>query len=104
MRTSARQIDNRGNRFLLKEEASLNVPAIAAARVVKRYTAQASDEISIEVHALFVSGTETLADYRYVEHTAPYIRLNEAFLFALFFFSSVADILFLAVRLALVLV
>ncbi|XP_030226136.1 rho GTPase-activating protein 33 isoform X3 [Gadus morhua] len=43
------EIDNRGNRFLLKEEASLNVPAIAAARVVKRYTAQASDEISIEV-------------------------------------------------------
>ncbi|KAJ3598010.1 hypothetical protein NHX12_001525 [Muraenolepis orangiensis] len=43
------EIDNRGNRFLLKEEASLNVPAIAAAHVVKRYTAQASDEISIEV-------------------------------------------------------
>ena len=52
------------------------MPAIAAAHVVKRYTAQASDEISIEVRALFVSGTETLADYRYVEHTgdgAPYI-------------------------------
>ncbi|XP_045574591.1 rho GTPase-activating protein 33 isoform X1 [Salmo salar] len=43
------EIDNRGNRFLLKEEASLNVPAIAAAHVIKRYTAQASDEISIEV-------------------------------------------------------
>ncbi|KAL0984977.1 hypothetical protein UPYG_G00151340 [Umbra pygmaea] len=43
------EIDNRGNRFLLKEEASLNVPAIAAAQVTKRYTAQASDEISIEV-------------------------------------------------------
>ncbi|XP_062841716.1 rho GTPase-activating protein 33 [Trichomycterus rosablanca] len=43
------EIDNHGNRFLLKEEASLNVPAIAAAHVVKRYTAQASDEISIEV-------------------------------------------------------
>ncbi|KAM6967546.1 rho GTPase-activating protein 33 [Aplochiton taeniatus] len=43
------EIDNRGNRFMLKEEASLNVPAIAAAHVVKRYTAQASDEISIEV-------------------------------------------------------
>ncbi|CAL8248390.1 unnamed protein product [Lota lota] len=43
------EIANRGNRFLLKEEASLNVPAIAAAHVVKRYTAQASDEISIEV-------------------------------------------------------
>lgn len=44
------QIDNHGNRFLLKEEASLNVPAIAAAHVIKRYTAQASDEISIEVN------------------------------------------------------
>ncbi len=43
------QIDNHGNSFLLKEEASLNVPAIAAAHVIKRYTAQASDEISIEV-------------------------------------------------------
>ncbi|XP_073703840.1 uncharacterized protein arhgap33 [Garra rufa] len=43
------EIDNHGNRFLLKEEASLNVPAIAAAHVIKRYTAQASDEISIEV-------------------------------------------------------
>lgn len=43
------QIDNHGNRFLLKEEASLNVPGIAAAHVIKRYTAQASDEISIGV-------------------------------------------------------
>ncbi|XP_041081696.1 rho GTPase-activating protein 33-like isoform X3 [Polyodon spathula] len=43
------EIDNRGNHFLLKEEASLNVPAIGAAHVTKRYTAQASDEISIEV-------------------------------------------------------
>ncbi|XP_052002191.1 rho GTPase-activating protein 32-like isoform X2 [Xyrauchen texanus] len=43
------EIDNHGNRFLLKEEASLNIPAIAAAHVIKRYTAQASDEISIEV-------------------------------------------------------
>uniref|UniRef100_A0A8C1GSU8 Rho GTPase activating protein 33 n=1 Tax=Cyprinus carpio TaxID=7962 RepID=A0A8C1GSU8_CYPCA len=43
------EIDNHGNRFQLKEEASLNVPAIAAARVIKRYTAQANDEISIEV-------------------------------------------------------
>ncbi|KTG24407.1 hypothetical protein cypCar_00007782 [Cyprinus carpio] len=43
------EIDNHGNRFQLKEEASLNVPAIAAARVIKRYTAQANDEISIEM-------------------------------------------------------
>ncbi|XP_056617670.1 rho GTPase-activating protein 33 isoform X2 [Triplophysa dalaica] len=43
------EIDNHGNRFLLKEEAFLNVPAIAAAHVIKRYNAQARDEISIEV-------------------------------------------------------
>lgn len=51
------QIDNHGNRFLLKEEASLNVPAIAAAHVIKRYTAQASDEISIEVNPRSLSST-----------------------------------------------
>lgn len=43
------QIDNHGNRLLVNEEASINVPAIAAAHVVKRYTAQASDELSFEV-------------------------------------------------------
>ncbi|KAI4893824.1 hypothetical protein NFI96_018840, partial [Prochilodus magdalenae] len=43
------EIDSDGNQFLPKDEASLNVPAIAAAHVIKRYTAQASDEISIEV-------------------------------------------------------
>uniref|UniRef100_H3ABC7 Rho GTPase activating protein 33 n=1 Tax=Latimeria chalumnae TaxID=7897 RepID=H3ABC7_LATCH len=43
------EIDNRGNRLLVNEEASINVPAIAAAHVTKRYTAQASDELSFEV-------------------------------------------------------
>uniref|UniRef100_V9KL68 Rho GTPase-activating protein 32-like protein n=1 Tax=Callorhinchus milii TaxID=7868 RepID=V9KL68_CALMI len=43
------EIDNKGNRLLVAEEASINVPAIAAAQVIKRYTAQASDEISFEV-------------------------------------------------------
>nr|XP_060639904.1 rho GTPase-activating protein 33 [Anolis sagrei ordinatus] len=43
------EIDNHGNRLLVNEEASINVPAIAAAHVVKRYTAQASDELSFEV-------------------------------------------------------
>ncbi|KAI4884555.1 hypothetical protein NFI96_032237 [Prochilodus magdalenae] len=43
------QIDSDGNQFLPKDQGSLNVPAIAAAHVIKRYTAQASDEISIEV-------------------------------------------------------
>ncbi|KAJ7304162.1 hypothetical protein JRQ81_011692 [Phrynocephalus forsythii] len=43
------EIDNHGNRLLVNEEASINVPAIAAAHVIKRYTAQASDELSFEV-------------------------------------------------------
>ncbi|KAF7242424.1 Rho GTPase-activating protein 33 [Varanus komodoensis] len=43
------EIDNHGNRLLVNEEASINVPAIAAAHVVKRYIAQASDELSFEV-------------------------------------------------------
>ncbi|XP_007430617.1 rho GTPase-activating protein 33 [Python bivittatus] len=43
------ELDNHGNRLLVNEEASINVPAIAAAHVVKRYTAQASDELSFEV-------------------------------------------------------
>ncbi|XP_026535206.1 rho GTPase-activating protein 33-like [Notechis scutatus] len=43
------ELDNHGNRLLVNEEASINVPAIAAAHVVKRYTAQACDELSFEV-------------------------------------------------------
>lgn len=43
------QLDNHGRRLLLSEEASLNIPAVAAAHVVKRYTAQAPDELSFEV-------------------------------------------------------
>nr|XP_033818407.1 rho GTPase-activating protein 33 isoform X3 [Geotrypetes seraphini]XP_033818409.1 rho GTPase-activating protein 33 isoform X3 [Geotrypetes seraphini]XP_033818410.1 rho GTPase-activating protein 33 isoform X3 [Geotrypetes seraphini]XP_033818411.1 rho GTPase-activating protein 33 isoform X3 [Geotrypetes seraphini] len=43
------EIDNHGNRLLVNEEASINVPAIAAAQVIKRYTAQACDELSFEV-------------------------------------------------------
>ncbi|XP_030069238.1 rho GTPase-activating protein 33 [Microcaecilia unicolor] len=42
-------IDNHGNRLLVNEEASINVPAIAAAQVIKRYTSQACDELSFEV-------------------------------------------------------
>lgn len=44
-----RQIDNKGNHLLVSEEASINVPAIAAAHVTKRYTAQATDELTFEV-------------------------------------------------------
>lgn len=45
------QIDNKGNHLLVSEEASINVPAIAAAHVTKRYTAQATDELTFEVRA-----------------------------------------------------
>lgn len=31
------------------DDSAINVPAIAAAHVIKRYVAQASDEISLEV-------------------------------------------------------
>ncbi|XP_072342940.1 rho GTPase-activating protein 32-like isoform X3 [Scyliorhinus torazame] len=43
------EIDNKGNHLLVHEESSINVPAIAAAHVIKRYTAQAADELSFEV-------------------------------------------------------
>jgi len=43
------QIDNRGNRLLAVDDSGINTPAIAAAHAVKRYTAQAADEISLEV-------------------------------------------------------
>lgn len=45
------QIDNKGNHLLVHEESSINVPAIAAAHVIKRYIAQAADELSFEVIA-----------------------------------------------------
>ncbi|KAM9853590.1 rho GTPase-activating protein 32 [Aulostomus maculatus] len=43
------EIDNKGNHLLVSEEASINVPAIAAAHVTKRYIAQATDELTFEV-------------------------------------------------------
>ncbi|XP_028406295.1 rho GTPase-activating protein 32-like [Dendronephthya gigantea] len=43
------EVDNKGNHLMLTEDSAINVPAIAAASVIKRYTAQASDEISFEV-------------------------------------------------------
>ncbi|NWW45979.1 RHG32 protein, partial [Pedionomus torquatus] len=46
---SSFQIDNKGNHLLVHEESSINVPAIAAAHVIKRYIAQAADELSFEV-------------------------------------------------------
>ena len=35
--------------MLVREELSLNIPAIAAGHVIKRYIAQAADELSLEV-------------------------------------------------------
>lgn len=38
--------------MLVAEESSINVPAIAAAHVIKRYIAQATDELTFEVTRL----------------------------------------------------
>ncbi|XP_021375956.1 uncharacterized protein LOC110464834 isoform X2 [Mizuhopecten yessoensis] len=43
------ELDNRGNRLLAMDDSGINTPAIAAAHAIKRYTAQAPDEISLEV-------------------------------------------------------
>ena len=44
------QLDNHGNHVVASEESAINIPAVAAAHVIKRYMAQAPDEISIEVN------------------------------------------------------
>uniref|UniRef100_A0A671RHR5 Rho GTPase-activating protein 32 n=1 Tax=Sinocyclocheilus anshuiensis TaxID=1608454 RepID=A0A671RHR5_9TELE len=41
------EIDNKGNHLLVHDESSINVPAVAAAHVIKRYIAQAADELSL---------------------------------------------------------
>ncbi|MPC68087.1 Rho GTPase-activating protein 32 [Portunus trituberculatus] len=43
------ELDNRGHRLIVTDDSDINTPAVAAAYVVKRYMAQASDEISFEV-------------------------------------------------------
>ncbi|XP_070548003.1 rho GTPase-activating protein 32-like isoform X1 [Ptychodera flava] len=43
------QLDNHGNHLIVSDESAINIPAVAAAHVVKRYVAQASDELSLEV-------------------------------------------------------
>ncbi|XP_033620319.1 rho GTPase-activating protein 32 isoform X1 [Fukomys damarensis] len=43
------EIDNRGNHLLVREESSINTPAVGAAHVIKRYTARAPDELTLEV-------------------------------------------------------
>lgn len=46
------ELDNHGNHMLVTDESPINVPGIAAAHVIKRYTAQAVDEISLEVGSI----------------------------------------------------
>nr|XP_045581735.1 GTPase-activating protein CdGAPr-like isoform X3 [Procambarus clarkii] len=43
------ELDNRGHRLIVTDDSDINTPAVAAAYVIKRYIAQASDEISFEV-------------------------------------------------------
>ncbi|XP_052543868.1 rho GTPase-activating protein 32-like isoform X1 [Tympanuchus pallidicinctus] len=43
------ETENNGKPLLVREESSLNIPAIGAAHVLKRYVAQAPDELSLEV-------------------------------------------------------
>ncbi|XP_048786270.1 LOW QUALITY PROTEIN: rho GTPase-activating protein 32-like [Lagopus muta] len=43
------EAENNGKPLLVREESSLNIPAIAAAHVIKRYVAQAPGELSLEV-------------------------------------------------------
>jgi len=43
-------MDNRGNRLLVSDnDSAINVPAVGAAYAVKKYSAQAPDELSFEV-------------------------------------------------------
>lgn len=44
------QVDNRGNRLVgTAESSAINIPAVAAAQAIKRYSSQAPDELSLEV-------------------------------------------------------
>lgn len=65
------QVDNKGNHLLVHEESSINVPAIAAAHVIKRYIAQASDELSFEVTTTVLSLTHahTILQYCVLRYT-----------------------------------
>lgn len=49
------ELDNRGRRLLVPDgdNCPINTPAVAAAYSVKRYTAQAGDEISFEASSKF---------------------------------------------------
>ncbi|KAF6021027.1 hypothetical protein EB796_020674 [Bugula neritina] len=44
------EVDNKGNRLVFADDsAAINIPAIAAARAIKSYSSQASDELSLDV-------------------------------------------------------
>ncbi|XP_071841993.1 rho GTPase-activating protein 32-like isoform X3 [Apostichopus japonicus] len=43
------KMENHGNHVIANDESAINIPAVAAAHVTKRYIAQAPDEISLEV-------------------------------------------------------
>nr|XP_006823813.1 PREDICTED: rho GTPase-activating protein 32-like [Saccoglossus kowalevskii] len=43
------KVDNHGNHLIVSEESAINIPAVAAAHVVKRYVAQSNDELSLQV-------------------------------------------------------
>ncbi len=42
-------MDNRGNHLIAVDDSAINTPAIGAGHVIKRYAAQAADELSFEV-------------------------------------------------------
>ncbi len=42
-------MDNRGNHLVATDNGTINVPALAAGHVVKRYVAQSLDELTLEV-------------------------------------------------------
>jgi len=68
------QLDNRGNRLLAVDDSGINTPAIAAAHAIKRYTAQAADEISLEVSdqgfSSFISSPELKAHVSCSDHVS----------------------------------
>lgn len=43
------ELDNRGHRLIVTEDNAINTPAVAAAYAIRRYVAQAADEITFEV-------------------------------------------------------
>lgn len=45
-------MENHGNHVIANDESAINIPAVAAAHVTKRYIAQAPDEISLEVNII----------------------------------------------------